>query len=147
MDKKLETLYDLCEKVSDKLEECKRNLDGADTMTVQDIDVVDKLAHAQKCLKTTIAMIESEEDGGSSRRSYRSYADRAMRSRDSGSYADGDSYAEDGYSERRGRNRMGRYTSRDGGYSGHDGVEDIMMDVRQMPESERRKLKSMLERM
>lgn len=49
--------------------------------------------------------------------------------------------------ERRGRDRMGRYTSRDGGYSGHDGVEDIMMDVRQMPESERRKLKSMLERM
>lgn len=92
-------------------------------------------------------MIESEEDGGSSRRSYRSYADRAMRSRDSGSYADGGSYAEDGYSERRGRDRMGRYTSRDGGYSGHDGVEDIMMDVRQMPESERRKLKSMLERM
>ena len=29
--------------VSDKLEECKRNLDGADTMTVTDIDVVDKL--------------------------------------------------------------------------------------------------------
>lgn len=144
MNKKLETLYDLFEKVSDKLEECKRNLDGADTMTVTDIDVVDKLAHAQKCFKTTISMLESEEDGGSSRRSY---ADRAMRSRDSGSYADGGSYAEDGYSERRGRDRMGRYTSRDGGYSGHDGVEDIMMDVRQMPESERRKLKSMLERM
>lgn len=144
MNKKLETLYDLFEKVSEKLEECKRNLDGADTMTVTDIDVVDKLAHAQKCFKTTISMLESEEDGGSSRRSY---ADRAMRGRDSGSYADGNSYAEDGYSERRGRDRMGRYTSRDGGYSGHDGVEDIMMDVRQMPESERRKLKSMLERM
>ena len=114
------------------------------TMTVTDIDVVDKLAHAQKCLKTTIAMIESEEDGGSSRRSY---ADRAMRSRDSGSYADGGSYSEDDYSERRGRNRMGRYTSRDGGYSGHDGIEDIMMDVQEMPEAERRKLKSMLERM
>lgn len=144
MNKKLETLYDLFEKVSDKLEECKRNLDGADTMTVTDIDVVDKLAHAQKCFKTTISMLESEEYGGSSRRSY---ADRAMRSRDSGSYADGGSYAEDGYSERRGRDRMGRYTSRDGGYSGHDGVDDIMMDVRQMPESERRKLKSMLDRM
>lgn len=142
MDKKLETLYDLCEKVSDKLEECKRNLDGADTMTVTDIDVVDKLTHTLKCIKTTIAMMEAdEEEGGSSERSY-AYRGRTMRSRDGGSYADG------GYSGRRMRSpRTGRYVSRDGGYSGHDGIEDIMMDVQEMPEAERRKLKSMLDRM
>ena len=141
MEKKLETLYDLCEKVSDKLEECKRNLDGADTMTVTDIDVVDKLTHTLKCIKATIAMMEAdEEDGGSSERSY-AYRGR-MRSRDGGSYGDG------GYSGRRMRSpRTGRYVSRDGGYSGHDGIEDIMMDVQEMPETERRKLKSMLERM
>ncbi len=146
MDKKLETLYKLCEHVSKKLEECARNLEASDTMTVSDIDIVDKLTHSLKCIKTSIAMIEAEgEEGGSSRRSYaregsyRSYDGGSMRSYDGGSYD---------YSERRGRDRdTGRYVSRDGGYSGHDGVEDIMMDVRQMPESERRKLKSMLERM
>ena len=146
MEKKLETLYDLCEKVSDKLDECKRNLDGTDTMSVTDIDVVDKLTHTLKSIKTTIAMMEAEmEDGGE--RSFRSYAERnrSMR-RDGGSYDNG-SYADGGYSERRGRNRMGRFTSREGGYSGHDAIEDIMMDVREMPESERRKLKTMLERM
>lgn len=57
--------------------------------------------------------------GGSYDGSYDSY-DRggsyARRGRD----GDGDGrYAED-YSGRRGRDAMGRYTSRDGGYSGHD---------------------------
>jgi hypothetical protein len=43
---------------------------------------------------------------------------------------------------------MGRYTSRDGGgYSGHGSVEDIMDDLRDMPEAERKRVKQMLERM
>ena len=139
MEKKLETLYTLCEIISKKLEECARNLEGAETMSVMDIDVVDKLTHSLKCVKTSIAMIEAEEEeGGSSRRSYNSYRGGSMRSRE-GSYD---------YSERRGRDRnTGRYVSRDGGYSGHDEIEDIMMDVREMSEADRRKLKSMLDKM
>lgn len=140
MEKKLETLYDLCEVVSEKLEECRDNLTQTKDMSVTDIEIVDKLTHSLKCIKACIAMIEAEEDdGGASERSYRrSY----RRSRNGGSY-DGGSY-EGGTSGR--RNRMGRY-SREGGYSGHEGVEDILMDVREMPESERRKLKAALERM
>lgn len=150
MEKKLEMLYGLCEIVTKRLEECWRTLEDTEEMTVLDIDLVDKLTHALKCIKTSIAMIEAEEEdeGGASRRSYaregsyRSYAydGGSMRSRDGGSY--------DGYSGRRGRSpRTGRYVSREGGYSGHDGVEDILMDVREMPESERRKLKEELSRM
>lgn len=149
MEKKLEMLYGLCEIVTKRLEECWRTLEGTEEMTVLDIDLVDKLTHALKCIKTSIAMIEAEEEeGGASRRSYaregsyRSYAydGGSMRSQDGGSY--------DGYSGRRGRSpRTGRYVSREGGYSGHEGIEDILMDVREMPESERRKLMAKLEKM
>lgn len=67
-----------------------------------------------------------------------------MRSYDGGSRRSYDG----GYSNRRGRSpTTGRYVSRDGGYSGHDGIEDILEDVRDMPEAERRKLKKMLEQM
>ena len=70
MDKDLDMLYALCEIISRKLEECKTNLEGSDTMTVSDIEIVDKLTHAYKCIKTSIAMIEAEEEeGGESRRS------------------------------------------------------------------------------
>ena len=149
MEKKLEMLYGLCEIVTKRMEECWRTLEGTEEMTVLDIDLVDELSHALKCIKTSIAMIEAEEEeGGASRRSYaregsyRSYAydGSSMRSQDGGSY--------DGYSGRRGRSpRTGRYVSREGGYSGHEGIEDILMDVREMPESERRKLRAKLEKM
>ena len=149
MEKKLEMLYGLCEIVTKRLEECWRALEGTEEMSVLDIDLVDKLTHTLKCIKTSIAMIEAEDDeGGASRRSYardgsyRSYAydGSSMRSQDGGSY--------DGYSGRRGRSpRTGRYVSREGGYSGHEGIEDILMDVREMPESERRKLMAKLEKM
>ncbi len=133
---KLEILHGLCGIVMDKLEECKDNLSRTKDMSVSDIEIVDKLSHSLKCIKATIAMIEAEEEEteGASGRSYR-------RSRNGGSY---DGSYEGGTSGR--RNRMGRY-SREGGYSGHDGMEDILMDVREMPESERRKLKAALERM
>ena len=85
-------------------------------------------------------MIEAEdEEGGESRRSYRS-----MRSYEGGSRRSYDG----GYSNRRGRSpTTGRYVSRDSGYSGHEGVEDIMEDIQDMSETERRKLKKMLEQM
>lgn len=145
MDKDLDMLYALCEIISRKLEECKTNLEGSDTMTVSDIEIVDKLTHAYKCIKTSIAMIEAEEEeGGESRRSYEGGSRRSRRSYEGGSQR---SY-EGGNSGRRGRSpRTGRYISRDSGYSSHDGLEDIMDDIRDMTESEKRKLKQMLEQM
>lgn len=157
MNEKTEILHRLCKRIQTKLDECERNLEASQDMSVSDVDIVDKLTHTLKSLKTTIAMMEAEEggesrrsyardgrsmEGGNSGRWYPGYAYADDMSRGSGSYADG------GYSERRGRSpSTGRYVSRDGGYSGHEGIEDIMMDVREMPEAERRKLKKMLEQM
>lgn len=158
MEEKLEMLHRLCKRITEKLEECERNLSTSKDMSVADIEIVDKLTHTLKSIKTTMAMMEAEGgtgsssrggsyrqgersmEGGNSGRWYPGYAYADDMSRGSGSYADG------GYSEQRGRSpSTGRYVSRDGGYSGHDGIEDIMMDVREMPEAERRKLKKMLE--
>ena len=145
MEKKLEMLYGLCEIVTKRLEECWRTLEGTEEMSILDIDLVDKLSHALKCIKTSIAMIEEEEEEGGSSRAYA--REGSMRSRAYEGSNRSRAY-EDGYSERRGRSpRTGRYVSRESGYSGHDGIEDIMMDVQEMPESERRKLKEALERM
>lgn len=156
-DNNIMTLKSLCKKTMEKLEECEGNIRAAGGMTVQDVEFLDKLTHMVKSLKATIAMMEAEE-GGESRRSY-ARDGRSMEGGNSGRWFPGYAYAEDmsrgsgsyadgGYSDRRGRSpSTGRYVSRDGGYSGHDGIEDIMMDVRDMPESERRKLKKMLEQM
>lgn len=156
MNDKTELLNRLCKRIQNKLDECERNLEASQDMSVSDVDIVDKLTHTLKSLKTTIAMMEAEE-GGESRRSY-AMEGRSMEGGNSGRWYPGYAYADDmsrgsgsyadGYSERRGRSpSTGRYVSRDGGYSGHDGIEDIMMDVREMPEAERRKLKKMLEQM
>lgn len=145
---KIDMLYELCEIISEKLRECLENLKAASgVMSVSDIDIVDKLTHALKCVKTTLAMIEEEEDGesyeGGSQRSRRSY-EGSRRSYEGGSRR---SY-EGGNSGRRGRSpRTGRYVSRDSGYSSHDGLEDIMEDIQDMPEAEKRRLKKMLEQM
>lgn len=164
MEDNIMTLKSLCKKTMEKLEECDDNLRAAGTMSVQDIDVLDKLTHMAKSLKTTIAMMEAE-DGGESRRSYArdgrsmeggnsnrmwypgyAYADGDRMSRDGGSYDDG--YGQSG---RRGRDSMGRFTSRDGGgYSGHDEISTLMSELRElmptMNEEERRTLKQMAER-
>ena len=128
MDEKTKVLEELCEIITQHLRESTDRLKRGGDMSMADIDIIDKLTHSLKCIKTTLAMMESE--GGESRRSYD--GGNSMRR----------SYADE-YSNRRGRDSMGRYVSRDGGYSSHDGIEDIMMDIRDMPESERRKLKSM----
>lgn len=161
MDENVKMLKGLCKRVMEKLEECEGNLRSAGSMSVLDIDILDKLTHTAKSLKTTIAMMEAEEEGGGeSRRSYeggnsgRWYPGYAYdggasmrRSYEGGGSYEGGSYA-DGMSNRRGRDSMGRYTSRDGGgYSGHGSVEDIMDDLRDMPEAERKRVKQMLERM
>ena len=157
MKKDLEMLHRLCEIITDKLAECERNLSAAKDMSVSDIEIINKLTHALKSVKTTIAMMEAqEEEGGMSRRYYPMSYEGGMSgrrmSRDGGSYDDGggsyDGSYDGGMSNRRGRSpSTGRYVSREGGYSGHDSLEDIMEDIRDMPEGEKKRLKQMLERM
>lgn len=68
MDKKLETLYKLCEALSEELEDYSKKIEKSDGMSAGDLEAVDKLTHALKSVKTTIAMMETDEEGGSSYR-------------------------------------------------------------------------------
>lgn len=75
-----------------ELEAIEQKLKGGTEMSLQDLEKVDKLAHAMKSLATYKAMKEAEEG-----------------------------YSEDGMSGRRGRGMNGRYVSRDGGSSYEEG--------------------------
>ena len=104
----LNDLHEMCETLSHELGEANDKISkSGGKLSGSDLDYVDKLTHALKSIKTTIAMVEAEEDGGS-------YAD-GMQGGSYGMYPHwnyGGSYA-------RGRNArrdsMGRYSSR--GYS------------------------------
>ena len=82
----------ICEAIHRELDQLEQKYSGGAQVSAKDLEDIDKMSHALKCLKTCEAMEgHSEYDGGSY---------------DGGSY-DG-SYA-------RGRSRMtGRYVSRDG---------------------------------
>lgn len=59
----LDTLYDVCEALNRELEESNEKIRKAGgKMSAGDLEVVDKLTHAIKSVKTTIAMIEAEGD-------------------------------------------------------------------------------------
>ena len=71
MDKKLDTLYDLCETVSKELETANEKIASAGgDLSAGDVDYLHKLTSTMESLKLTIGMIESEEDGYSGRYFY-----------------------------------------------------------------------------
>lgn len=132
----LETLHELCDTLSHELEEVNEKIRKAGGMSAGDLETVDKLSHAMKSIKTTIAMMESD-DGYS-----HGYMPRY------GTYRDdrtGMTYA-------RGRKRdsMGRYT-REGGYSYADSMDGIIEEMRGMmnglPEEKRREVQRFVDKM
>lgn len=93
-------LHELCETLSEELADANEKIRAAGgKLSGSDLDYVDKLTHALKSIKTTMAMMESEGsyDGNMSGHYYPMYR---------GSYSRG-SYA-------RGRDSRGRYMSRAG---------------------------------
>lgn len=103
MNEKIEVLHEICETVMRQLEECSDKLRAnGGKISTSDSQYLDMLTHTLKSVKTTIAMMESEDDGYSgmpySRRGY--------------SYDSGYSYARGRRGAR--RDSMGRY-SREGG--------------------------------
>ena len=135
MEKKLETLYDLCDTISRELEESNEKVRKAGgELSPGDVEYLDKLTHILKSLKTTIAMMESEDDGG--------YSNRYMPYHGGYAYEGGNSYAG------RKRDSMGRY-SRNRGYSYAEDMEatkDEMRELAQkMPEEHRRKIERALD--
>lgn len=152
MDKKLEVLYDLCEVISRELDECNEKIRQAGgKLSAGDVDYLDKLTHALKSIKTTVAMMEADDEGGNSYRGGNSrrympwYGGMSYEGNMGSSYNRGSSYA-------RGRNNnpMGRNQySREGGYSYADDMEATKDEIRElsqkMPEEHRRKIERALD--
>lgn len=113
-------LKKLCETIAGEIKEANKKIEKTDgKMTAGDIDFIDKLAHTMKSLKTTIAMMEAEEDGeeGYSGHYMMPYYGRSYAGNRGGSYEgmEGRSYRGNSYARGRGarRDSMGRY-SREG---------------------------------
>ena len=135
---KIEMLHNVCEVLTDEIEEVSKKLEKAGGMSAGDLETVDKLAHALKSIKTTIAMMESE--GGYSGRYYPM---GGMAYNDGRAYNDGMSYA-------RNRDSMGRYSRR--GYSrAEDGMQELIGEMRDMmgslPDDKRREVQRFIDRM
>ena len=105
--KNIEELHKLCEKAMDSIAESMKKLEkDPERLNADDVKYLDHLAHMVKSIKTIEAMEgyyddESSGDGGwNYNRPY---------------YTSGNYYGNSG--ARRMRDSMGRYTSRDNGYS------------------------------
>lgn len=123
-------LKHICEILENELANVNKKLDKSEgVLSGDDISYIDKLTHSIKSIKTTIAMVEAE-DGGESGRYMPGYG--MYRNSYNGSYNGGNSY-------RRGRDSMGRYTSRRGGYSYDDGMIEELRSLMENAPDERTK--------
>ena len=126
MDKKLDTLYDLCETVSKELESANEKINGAGgELSAGDLEYLDKLTHTMKSLKTTIAMIEAEDGHSGYYMGGRYYYDNDMSMEGRGGRSNarggrGGSYA-----------RRGSYAR---GYSRDDAKEDFIEEIEELME-------------
>ena len=114
----LKDLHEVCDTLSRELGEANEKVrQGGGKLSGADLDYIDKLTHAIKSVKTTIAMVEAEEGGsfndGMDRGSYGMYPHW-----NGGSYARGRNARRDG---------MGRYSSR--GYSRDD---DMVAELKEL---------------
>ena len=143
MDEMLKDLHELCEMYGDWIHEAKDKLRrSGSSVSPADADYLDKLTHSLKSIKTTVAMMESEDEGG--------YSGRYMMPRYGYTY-EGDGY---GGMSRAGRmnakrDSMGRY-SRDG-YSYADSIDGLIDEMRGMmgdlPEEKRREVERFVNKM
>ena len=132
----LKDLHETCETLSRELGEANEKIKRAGgKMSSGDLEYLDRLTHAIKSVKTTIAMMEAEDEGESG---YympmygRSYGDRSYGMRDGNSYA-------------RRRDSMGRFTSRRGGMSYDDGIVEELRDLmEQAPEESKRDFQKLI---
>lgn len=113
-------MHKLIDYICDELKELERKAEKNGSLSMSEVQYMDTLAHAKKNLLTGEAMMEAE-DGESGRYSMPHY----------GSYNYGGSY-------RRGRDSMGRYTSRRG-YSYDDGMIEELRSLMESAPDERTK--------
>ena len=112
----MKILYSIEDKMMDEL----KRICNKPEMSQSDLENVYKMVDIIKDVST----VEAMRDAGYSQANYRvSYDDPAM------SYARyGNRSYDDGYSERRGRDAMGRYTSRDGYSTHNESMIDMLKD-------------------
>lgn len=116
-------LKHICEILENELANVNKKLDKSDgVLSGDDISYIDKLTHSIKSIKTTIAMMEAEDGDSGRYMPHPGYGN---------SYNYGGSY-------RRGRDSMGRYTSRRG-YSYDDGMMDELRTLMESAPDERTK--------
>lgn len=136
---KLDTMYELCDTISDELEEANKKIRNAGgKLTSGDVEYIDKLTHTLKSIKTSIAMAEAEDKG------YSGYYWDGRYYHDGENRMDGSSNAR-GRGSNANRDSMGRYT-RD------DAREDFMRDVKELmrkapSETAKKKLERIVEEM
>lgn len=114
----IDSLHELCETIANEVGEANEKIRSAGgKLSAGDVDYIDKLTHAMKSIKATIAMMEEEEG-----HSNRSYADGGVERGRSGRGSYRGSYEGGSYRSMR-RDRMGRY-SRTGDIA--DRLRDLM---------------------
>lgn len=116
-------LHELCETISREIGESNEKIRAAGgKLNAGDVDYIDKLTHALKSIKATIAMME-DEDGYSSA----TYPmGGSYRSREGGNGSYRGSYARGRMNAR--RDSMGRYS---GNYSRDDGMVEELRSLMQ----------------
>lgn len=160
MEEKTEMLHKLCKAIMEELEDYSKRIEKTDGMSAGDLEAVDKLSHALKSIKTTVAMMEAGEEGegysgrympywggsfargGNSNRNSYQGGNRGGNSNRGGSY-EGGSYA------RRNNNPTGRNQySRDGYSYAEEDMMEIIEEIRGMmdslPEEKRRKVERLV---
>lgn len=123
----IEDLHELCETIFREIGEANEKIRKAGgKLSAGDVDYINKLSHTLKSLKTTIAMMEAEDGESGRYMPYGMYGNNSY----NGGY-NGNSY-------RRGRDSMGRYTSRRG-YSYDDGMIEELRSLMESAPDERTK--------
>jgi hypothetical protein len=122
----LNDLHEMCEVLSRELGEANEKIrQSGGKLSGSDLDYVDKLTHALKSIKTTIAMVEAEDGGSYSDGSYRMYPHW-------NSYNDG--MSDGSYARGRGRNArrdsMGRYSR-----NGYSRDKEMVSELKEMMET------------
>lgn len=121
-------LYNLKEMLCKELSDYGK--DGG--LTLSSLNTIDTLAHAAKNVSKLIESYDKED-----------YSRRGGSYRDGG-YSNGGYYYDDGNSYRRGRDRMGRFTSRDGSEMARK-LREMMQDA--PDENARREIQRLADKM
>lgn len=142
-----EGLHDLCEKVTEEISEANKKLEkSGGKMTAGDLDYIDKLTHALKSIKTTLAMEEYDDEYSGNYSGARGRGRNARR--DSMGRYSGDGRMMPYYNGSSYEDNMGNYAgerSRGGrGYSREDAREDMVRQLRELkmsaPDEETRRM-------